>query len=263
MKRVKIFFGAGILLSVSMLFIQGESNYAFTENELDACEIIDQLQYQELNDSEKEALLLMIEEEKLARDVYTTFSKVYDSHVFTNISEAEDRHMNAIQCMLNKYDLKNPVQEKAIGVYSNRKFTDLYESFVIRGKTELKEALMIGATIEDMDLKDLNDLMESKTTDNDDLKAVIRELQRGTRNHMRAFSKNLKKQEASYDAQFISKEEYREIVSASQERGGWLCGDEKPRDSKVNKKCKGDHSKCSGACKGEGHEKKGCKDHQH
>ena len=100
-------------------------------------------------------------------------------------------------------------------------------------------------------------------TDNDDLKSVLKELQRGSRNHMRAFTKNLNKQDATYEVQYITEEGYQDILSSSQERGGWLCGDEKPRDTKVKKQCKGDHSKCNGACKGEGHNKKDCKGQSH
>ena len=49
---------------------------------------------------EKEGLLFMWEEEKLARDVYLTMNEKYGHRVFNNISGAEQRHMNAIKSLL-------------------------------------------------------------------------------------------------------------------------------------------------------------------
>ena len=68
----------------------------FNGDEITACEVIGNLPYEELNNNEKSALLLMLEEEKLARDVYIAMAEKYDSRVFKNISEAENRHMEAI-----------------------------------------------------------------------------------------------------------------------------------------------------------------------
>ncbi len=232
--------------------------------EVTACEVINNLPAEELNKEEKSALLMMIEEEKLARDVYITLSKKYDTKVFKNISDAENRHMDAIVCLIEKYDLKNPIEGKAIGEFSDRKFQDMYESLVIRGKTDLTEALKIGAAIEDLDIYDLNKLIESRTTDNADLQAVFKELVKGSRNHMRAFTKNLKNQDATYAVQHITQKQYDEIIEAEQERAGWLCGDEKPRDSR-EKACKGNKEGCGKKCGSNGSKKHHCKGngHQH
>ena len=260
-----------IIVSIFFVFISTQylnSSDPVTKNngkeEVSACEVINNLPREELSKEEKTALLMMIEEEKLARDVYITLGEKYDQKVFKNISEAENRHMDALICLFEKYDLKNPVEGKAIGEFSNRKFQDMYESLVIRGKTDLTEALKTGASIEDLDIYDLNKLLESRTTDNADLKAVFKELVRGSRNHMRAFTKNLKKQNATYTVQHIDQKQYKAIINADQERGGWLCGDEKPKDSR-KKACKEGKEACCKKDGGKDSEKHNCngKGHQH
>ena len=46
-----------------------------------------------LSETEKEALLYMREEEKMARDVYTVFYEKWNTRVFSNIAAAEQQHM--------------------------------------------------------------------------------------------------------------------------------------------------------------------------
>ncbi len=50
-----------------------------------------------LTDQEIEHITHMREEEKLARDVYLTLYEVYQAPIFVNISESEQRHMDALE----------------------------------------------------------------------------------------------------------------------------------------------------------------------
>lgn len=264
MKNFRLLLAMLSLLFVSAFFIQSTEPEP-DGGEVSACEVVNYMPHQVLNASEKEALFMMIEEEKLARDVYIALGKEYDIKVFNNISDAENRHMEAIECLLAKYNLENPIEDKALGEFSNRKFQDMYESLVIRGRTNITEALKIGASIEDLDIYDLNKLLESRTTDNEDLKAVFKELVKGSRNHMRAFTRNLNKQNATYEVKHITMDQYESIIAYEQERGGWLCGEGKPIASRA-KGCKGEKGKCGNdrkgnkngmkKCNGEGHQGK-------
>ena len=49
-----------------------------------------------LTATEKEDILFMLEEEKMARDVYLTFQEKWDLTVFKHISEAEQRHIDLL-----------------------------------------------------------------------------------------------------------------------------------------------------------------------
>ena len=77
--------------------------------------------------------------------------------------------------------------------------------------------LTVGATIEDMDIKDLQ--YNIAETDNVDLAAVFQNLMKGSRNHLRAFVSLLERNGISYTAHYLEQEEIDEIVSSEWERG--------------------------------------------
>ncbi|MBK6946817.1 MAG: DUF2202 domain-containing protein [Haliscomenobacter sp.] len=175
-----------------------------------------------LSEAEKESLLFMAEEEKLARDVYLELFAKWQSPAFSNIAGSEQRHMNAIACLLSKYQVEDPAGNNAAGVFKNETLQKLYAKLLADGSVSLEAAFTVGATIEDLDISDL--LKASEEADNQDIKAVYAELTKGSRNHLRAFTRNLGNLEASYTPQYLSKELFDEILSQDQERGGSICG---------------------------------------
>jgi len=174
---------------------------------------------QPLSPDEVRDLLHMREEEKLARDVYLTLSHIYPLPVFRNISKSEEQHMRMVGLLLKKYKLPDPVEETGdkIGVFKNEKLQKLYEQLVNRGKCSLVDALKVGATIEDLDIKDLEEAIER--TDNRDIKVVYQNLMKGSRNHMRAFVRLLRRFGSDYTPQFISPSEFNRILSVRHEAG--------------------------------------------
>ena len=94
-----------------------------------------------LTEAEEHHILYMREEEKLARDVYLTLDEIWDAEIFANISESEQRHMDAIKRLITRYDLVDPVVNDGIGEFANQDFADLYDELVATGKNSLEEAL--------------------------------------------------------------------------------------------------------------------------
>ncbi len=180
---------------------------------------IKNLPKQPLSQEEIKDLLHMREEEKLARDVYFTLSKYYSLPAFRKIARSENQHMKIIGLLIKKYDLSDPVSEthNKVGVFKDKKLQELYKQLVERGKKSLIDALKVGATIEDLDIKDLEEAL--KRTDNEDIKIVYQNLMKGSRNHMRAFVKILRKLGSDYTPQYISKNEFNQILSTKHEAG--------------------------------------------
>jgi len=169
-------------------------------------------------------LLHMREEEKLARDVYLTLSKFYSTPVFKNIARSEERHMEAIKSLLDRYGLPDPVAQTggAVGVFKNPKFKALYNQLVAQGRRSLTEALKVGATIEELDIKDLQEAISR--TDNPDIKRVYSNLMRGSKNHLRAFVRLLRRQGADYTPKYITLSEFNSILSSPPKVGSPSSG---------------------------------------
>lgn len=182
-----------------------------------SCSISD-LPREDLSDAETASLLLMREEEKLARDVYLTLGKQYDVNVFQNIPQAEQRHMDKVGELLAKYEITDPVTDDTVGKFESAKMQELYDTLVDQGSASLTAALQVGATIEDLDIFDLEKAM-AEDVDNEDIKLVYQNLTKGSRNHMRAFTAQLEANGASYEVQYISAADYAAIVDSEWERG--------------------------------------------
>ncbi len=181
--------------------------------------LVQSLPKESLSKEEIRDLLHMREEEKLARDVYLTLSSYYPLPVFRNISRSEEQHMRMIKLLLDKYSIPDPVAETGgrVGVFKDKHLQNLYDKLVSQGRRSLIDALKVGATIEDLDIKDLEEALSR--TDNQDIKVVYQNLMKGSRNHMRAFVRLLRRYGSDYQPQYITQEEFNSILSKKHEAG--------------------------------------------
>lgn len=170
-----------------------------------------------LSDTERDALIYMREEEKLAHDVYTTLGSVWGIRVFSNIAASEATHTEVVRALLVRYNVADPVVSDSVGVFSNPTFTDLYTKLVAEGSASLPAALAVGATIEDLDLADLTERLAQ--TDNADIITVFQNLARGSRNHLRSFVGQLESRGGLYTAQYIQPAELVSIIGSPRETG--------------------------------------------
>lgn len=167
----------------------------------------------------EEDIVALREEEKLARDVYLTLLEVYDVNAFVNISGSEQRHMDRVGELLQAFGIDDPVTDDSIGAFKAEAFEKLYGQLVASGRVSLADALRVGATIEDLDIHDIQEMRER--TGEPAARATYDALECGSRNHMRAFVRQLTRLSESYEPQFISQEQLDEILGTPQER----CGD--------------------------------------
>ena len=91
---------------------------------------------------------------------------------------------------------------------------ELYTSLTAKGRVSVAEALTVGAIIEDLDIHDLDTF--KKETNKEDILLTYANLQKGSRNHLRAF---VKTNGGNYVPQYISQVEYSSIINSPQERG--------------------------------------------
>lgn len=168
-----------------------------------------------LSKQEIENLQFLKEEEKLARDVYLFSYDLYGQNIFKNISNSEQSHMNSVSVIMEKYGIKDLSFDER-GKFSNLELQQLYDDLVDLSKISLENALTVGATVEDLDINDLNNFISN--ADHQDMIEMYQLLNCGSRNHLRAYTNNLESLDLTYDPQFISVEEYDMILSSSGEK---------------------------------------------
>jgi len=134
------------------------------------------------------SVLLLREEEKLARDVYLTLGEKWNVPVFKNIAQAESRHMSAMKLLVDRYGLQDPVTDDTVGTFTSPKFAQLYRELVDSGSASLTDAYKVGVKIEELDIKDLQDSLAD--IQSADVRRVYQNLLRASENHLRAFSAN-------------------------------------------------------------------------
>ena len=143
---------------------------------------------QPLTAPELQSLLLMREEEKLARDVYVNLYKKWKLNVFANIARSEQRHFDAVGVLITRYGVTDPALETA-GTFTNAALQTLYDQLMAKGILSLKDALEVGVAIEEQDIDDLEAAIAA--VDKTDIKRVYANLLSGSLNHLAAFNSHL------------------------------------------------------------------------
>ena len=161
-------------------------------------------------------VLYMRQEEKLARDVYMTLDELWLADVFENIAVSEQRHMDAVARIIEAQELVDSAADDTVGAFADEVFSELYLSLIERGTTSYTEALMVGAYIEELDILDLLATLED--VENEYVIRVFQNLLRGSRNHLRAFVRELEGEGETCSPQLMSQELYDEIINGPIER---------------------------------------------
>lgn len=168
-----------------------------------------------LTQLEKDGLLMMREEEKMAQDVYDSFYSTYGVINFDRISNSEARHTTAILALINHFGLTDPALTEP-GKFTSTSIQKLYDQLIAAG-TSSNAALSTGAYIEEYDIVDLKKLIAE--TENTDILAVYANLLSGSENHLRAFVRSLAIQNITYSPQILSSTDFNAIIANSNSTG--------------------------------------------
>ena len=169
-----------------------------------------------LKEAEKEGILLMREEEKLAHDVYLHFTEQWNIPVFNNIRNSETRHFEAVGFLLEEFELNDPTYKKT-GKFRNQELALLYDSLTNKNSRSLVGALKAGALVEEIDIQDLQRLISE--TNNETIISIYQNLLRASENHIRAFTQQLSFQGIEYVPQILSEDEYKSLINTPHQPG--------------------------------------------
>jgi hypothetical protein len=219
MKRVTIIFGAAIVLfSACGGGSHGEGKKSGGAVWTGEAITASPGQVEDLSEAIKADLRTLREEEKLARDVYLTLYDRWGLKIHSNISAAEQTHMDGVAAVLAAYGLADPVTTDQVGTFTDPAMADLYAKLVATGLASSDASLAVGATIEDLDISDIL-RMKTETTDAYTLQ-VLAILECGSRNHLRSFHGQLASRGLGYEAKYIDADLLATILAADREKCG-------------------------------------------
>jgi hypothetical protein len=137
--------------------------------------------------AQRAQLQYLVEEEKLARNVYTYLATTVTSQKFSNIARSEQTHMDNIAALLKKYGIFNPTLTRDAGVFRNSQLQSLYNELIAKGSAGITQAFAVGVEIEKLDISDLQKMMQSSAPA--DMASALVLLLKGSQNHLAAFTR--------------------------------------------------------------------------
>lgn len=174
-----------------------------------------------LSQAEIDGLLYMVEEEKLAHDVYLAMDGLWGAqvNVFGQIAPSETQHTQSVRERILAHGLADPTVNKAPGEFVNADLQALYDALVAQGALGLIDGLKVGCLIEEVDIQDLTD-RKADVINEPDIVAVYDSLMCGSRNHLRAFNRTLENKGGSYTSTVLGQTAFDAIADSANESCG-------------------------------------------
>ncbi|MCK4923164.1 MAG: DUF2202 domain-containing protein [Bacteroidales bacterium] len=191
-----------LFTALIFVFIQGQGQCLALELKIDIENI------NELSKKEIESLNYLREEEFLAGDVYDYLAEIYSLPVFNNIGRSEDVHTEKVRELLEAYDIVDPAENHKAGIYKNKKLQEHYDALIALGEKSLHDAIIEGLTIEEMDIKDLQEALDNVIQE-ENIRKVYDFLLMGSHNHLKAFNFHANNLAVNYSPQFLSPKEFK------------------------------------------------------
>ncbi len=154
----------------------------------DPSTIVEAMPVSVLTQTQKDDLLFMYQEEKVARDVYLKLYEKWGLKIFNNIAKAEETHMQGVKALLEKYEIVVPVASDTVGEFDLEELQSLYETLMQKGTLSLTDAIEVGVLVEETDIADLQKRIVDAP---EDIKTVYNSLLEGSYNHLAAFNSQL------------------------------------------------------------------------
>ncbi len=132
-------------------------------------------------------LVFSSDEERMARDLYAAIADLYDgARPFSTITNSEQRHLDAVGALLDRYGVADPADSLPAGEYADPVIQQLYDDWLARARTSLDEAYTVGVELEQRDIADLENSIAGDLPA--DVDATLARLLNGSQMHLRAFT---------------------------------------------------------------------------
>mgnify|MGYP003405403638 CR=1 FL=1 len=142
------------------------------------------------NVSTASELAFMLEEEKLAHDVYQAMYDKWGVRVFNNIEGSETMHQKMVFALMESRNLPDS-RTADFGKFNDPALQQFYNELIAQGNQSSTEAFKVGVAVEERDIADLKQTLTTLDPKDTDVKDVIENLIHASENHLRAFNRQL------------------------------------------------------------------------
>lgn len=165
--------------------MRGKAHQGFNDQNAGAREDFTQNSAQNMTQEQIDSLLFMIEEEKMARDLYDALYEQTGEAIFDKISNSEQKHYDSLMRAAQKLRVDTTEVLDEAGVFSNEEIQSLYDTLLLQGSISTQDAFDVGVAVENADIADLNDAIAQN--DIVILGQVYDHLLNGSQHHLDAF----------------------------------------------------------------------------
>jgi hypothetical protein len=134
-----------------------------------------------------EMLTFIVQEEKLAHDLYVQLARTSGAVQFQNILNSESTHISLVQGLLATYNIVDPTIGLAEGEFVDQELQALYDSLLASGSVDRAGAIAAGIAVEEKDIADIEVMLASDLPS--DVASVLERLLSGSQNHLAAFQR--------------------------------------------------------------------------
>lgn len=159
---------------------------------------------------EKDGLLFIWEEERVARDLYASLYDKNNLTIFLDLVRSESSHMDQARAVMEKHGLAVPPDEP--GIFQNQTLQEMHDQLLAEGLQSDQDALTVAAVFEEISIVDLE--KELSASQANDVRTVYEGLLAGSRKHLRSYVSDLKDQGIEYQPRYLEGEEFQEIVKS-------------------------------------------------
>lgn len=163
-----------------------------------------------LTQREKDGLIFIWEEEKAARDIYSSLYEKNNQTIFLDLTRSEESHMDQAKAVIEKYDLSLPRDVR--GAFGNQTLQNIHDRLLAEGLESYDQALKAAAEFEEISIMDLE--AELAAAENEDVRTMYQGLLAGSRKHLRSYVADLKEQGIEYEPRHLERSEFEETVRA-------------------------------------------------
>ena len=135
----------------------------------------------------------------------------YTNPVLIQIAGSQQVRMDELKALLEKYNVVDPASPDT-GVFSTAEFQDYYDKLTLQSDESLEMALKAVMEIEDLAIRDISGYISN--TSKEDILYTYDFMKCTSKNHLRWLNPELLVEGGSYTPQFISQQDYDDIINS-------------------------------------------------